>query len=103
LSFGLRSNKFVHDFANGGKIGVKTELVANFILVHMAQGVAMLTFTIALRVELLNGRIHLFENFIFCDLYSFDAILSNTFLDVYEIDIQVVEIKSRFALRLALS
>lgn len=81
------------------QLGVKTELVANFILVHLAQGVAMLT----LRVELLNGRIHLFENFIFCDLYSFDAILSSTLLDVYEIDIQVAEIKSRFAPRLALS
>jgi hypothetical protein len=58
---------------------------------------------LTLWVELLNGRVHLFENFIFCDLYSFDAILSNTLLDVYEKDIQVAEIKSRSAPRLALN
>jgi hypothetical protein len=42
---------------------------------------------VVLGIKLLNGRILFFEKFILCDLSSFDAILGDTFLDAYKVDI----------------
>jgi len=42
---------------------------------------------VVLGIKLLNGRILFFEKIILCDLSSFDAILADTFLDAYKVDI----------------
>jgi hypothetical protein len=68
-------------------LGVKIELVVDSILVHLAQGVMKFAPKVVLGVKLLNVRIFFFEKFILCDLGSFDAILGNTFLDAYKVDI----------------
>jgi hypothetical protein len=38
-------------------------------------------------IKLFCSGVQLFNNFTLCDLDSFDAILRNTFLDTYEVDI----------------
>jgi hypothetical protein len=69
------------------QLGIKTELVVDSILVHLAQGVMEFSLKVALGVKLVNGNLIFFEKFILCDLGSFDAILGNTFLDAYKVDI----------------
>jgi hypothetical protein len=61
--------------------------VNNPILVHMAQRMAKLTLKVTLRIELLTKGVRLVKNFTLCDLNNFEAILGNTFLDVYKVDI----------------
>jgi hypothetical protein len=39
------------------------------------------------KIKLFCSGVQLFNNFTLCDLDSFDAILRNTFLDAYEVDI----------------
>jgi hypothetical protein len=38
-------------------------------------------------IKLFCSGVQFFNNFTLCDLDSFDAILRNTFLDAYEVDI----------------
>ncbi len=76
-------------------LGIKIEEVDNPILVHMARGMAKLMLRIMLGIKLLIGGVQLFEIFTLCNLDSFEAIIRNTFLDAYEIDIIVKEQKIR--------
>jgi hypothetical protein len=69
------------------QFGVKTELVVNPIMVQLAQGIARPSLSIMLEVELFCKGIQFSKNFTLCELDNFDAILTNTFLDAYEIDI----------------
>jgi hypothetical protein len=66
---------------------IKTKEVNDPILVHMAQRMAKLTLKVALGVELLTKGVRLVKNFTLCDVDNFEAILGNTFLDVYKVDI----------------
>jgi hypothetical protein len=61
--------------------------VADPITVHLAQNIVKPSLNVALGVELFCRGLQLFENFTLCDLNYFDIILTNTFLDVYEINI----------------
>ncbi len=69
------------------QLGIKTKLVADPIIVHLAQNIVKPSFNVALGGELFCRGIQLFENFTLCNLNYFDVILRNTFLDAYEIDI----------------
>jgi hypothetical protein len=57
--------------------------MADPIIVQLAQGIAKPSLKIMLNVE----GVQFFENFILSDLNNFDAILGNTFLDAYKINI----------------
>jgi hypothetical protein len=69
------------------RFGIKTKLMANPIMVQLARGIARPSLSVTLGIKLFCGRIQFFENFTMCDLDNFDAILGNTFLNVYKIDI----------------
>jgi len=69
------------------QFGIKTKLVADPIMVQLAQGIARSLLNVVLRVKLFCGGVQFFENFTLCDLNNFDVILGNTFLDAYEVDI----------------
>lgn len=43
-----------------------------------------------LGIKLLIGGVQLFENFTLCDLDNFEAIIRNTFLDAYVVDILLI-------------
>ncbi len=68
-------------------LGIKTKLVADPIIVHLAQNIVKPSSNVTLGGELFCRGIQLFENFTLCDLNYFDVILRNTFLDAYKIDI----------------
>ncbi len=76
-------------------LGIKIEEVDDPILVHMAQGMAKSMLIIMLGIKLMIRGVQLFENFTLCDLDHFEAILRNTFLDAYEVDILLREQKIR--------
>jgi hypothetical protein len=76
---------------NVERLGIKTEEVDDPVLVHMAQGMAKLMLRIMLGIKLCIRRVQLFEIFILCDLDSFEAMIMNTFLDAYEVDILLRE------------
>jgi len=61
----------------------------------MAQGVAKSMLKIMLGIKLLVGGGQLFEIFSLCDFDRFEAVIKNTFLDGYEIDIVFKEQKIR--------
>jgi hypothetical protein len=56
-----------------------------------------------LGIKLLIGGVQLLEIFTLCDLDSFEAIIRNTFLDAYELDISSGNKKLEFMPKLALS
>jgi hypothetical protein len=56
------------------RLKVKIELVADPIMVQLAQGIARPLLKIVLGVELFCGGVRFFENFIMCDLDNFDVI-----------------------------
>ncbi len=87
LSLGFKSKKFVHDSVGSKVIGINIELVANPIMVQLAQGIIRPSFSVTLGIKLFCGIVQFFENFTMCDLNNFDVILGNTFLDAYKIDI----------------
>jgi hypothetical protein len=80
---------------NVERLGIKIEEVDNTILVHMAQGMAKSMLKIMLGIKLHIGGVQLFENFTLCDLNNFEAIIRNTFLDGYKVDILLREQKIR--------
>jgi hypothetical protein len=80
---------------NAKRLGIKIKEGDNHILVHMAQGMAKSMLRIMLGIKLPIGGVQLFENFTLCDLDSFEAIIKNTCLDAYEIDIIFREQKIR--------
>jgi hypothetical protein len=90
-----RVTNFFLTSQNAECLGIKIEEVDNHILVHMAQGMTKLMLRIMLGIKLLIGGVQLFEIFTLCDLDSFEAIIKNTFLDAYEIDIVFKEQKIR--------
>jgi len=69
------------------RLEVKTKLVVDPIMMHLAQNTARSSFSVVLSVELFCKGAQLFENFTLCDLNNFDVILGNIFLDVYEVNI----------------
>jgi len=69
------------------RLGIKTKLVVDPIIVHLAQNIVKPSFNVTLGVELFCRGVQLFENFTLCDLNYFDIILRNTFLDAYEVNI----------------
>ncbi len=69
------------------RLGIKTKLVVDPIIVHLAQNIVKPSFNVTLSVELFCRGVQLFENFTLCDLNYFDIILRNTFLDAYEVNI----------------
>jgi len=69
------------------RLGIKTKLVVDPIIVHLAQNIIKPSFNVTLGVELFCRGVQLFENFTLCDLNYFDIILRNTFLDAYEVNI----------------
>jgi len=75
---------------NAESLGIKTKEVDNPILAHMAQGMAKSMLRIMLGIKLLIGGVQLFENFTLCDLDNFEAIIRNTFLDAYVVDILLI-------------
>jgi hypothetical protein len=56
-------------------------------MVQLAQGITRPSLSVLLRVRLFCKGVQFFEIFTLCDLDNFNVILSNTFLDAYEIDI----------------
>ncbi len=64
---------------------MKTELVANPIMMQLAQGMVKPSFNVMLGVELFCNGIPFLENFTLCDVNNFDVILRNTFLDTYKV------------------
>ncbi len=87
LFLGYRSDKFVHDFIATKRLGVKTKLVIDPIMMQLAQNITRPLLNLALKVKLFCGGVQYFENFTLCNLDNFEVILGNTFLDAYEIDI----------------
>jgi hypothetical protein len=77
------------------QLGVKTKLVADPIMVQLAQGIIRPLFNVTLGLKLFRGGVQVFENFTLCDLNNFDVILGNTFLDAYEVDILFSKSKLR--------
>ncbi len=69
------------------QLGLKATKVVKLIQVRLVQGDATLTKEVTLGVELLCSGVQLKEDFIIGTLDGFDAILSNIFLNVYQIDI----------------
>ncbi len=68
-------------------LGVKTKLVANPIIVHLAQGIVKPSFNVTIGLKLFCKGFQFLENFTPYDLDNFHVIVLNTFLDVYKVDI----------------
>jgi hypothetical protein len=57
LSFGFKNNKFIHEPIGSEAIGIKTKLVANPIMVKLAQNIARPLLSVVLGVELFCDRV----------------------------------------------
>jgi len=68
-------------------LGVKTKLVANPIIVHLAQGIVKPSFNVTIGLKLFCKGFQFLENFTPYDLDNFHVIVLNTFLDVYKVNI----------------
>jgi hypothetical protein len=56
-------------------------------MVHLAQGVATLANEVVLGVVLECNKVKFTKNFIVCTLDNMEAILRNTFLNIYHVDV----------------
>ncbi len=57
MSFGFKNNKFIHEPIGSEAIGIKTKLVANPIMVKLAQNIARPLLSVVLGVELFCDRV----------------------------------------------
>jgi len=69
------------------RLGLKTKLVVNPIILQLAQGITKPLLNVTLGIKLFCGGVRFFENFTLCDLDNFDVIIRNTFLDACKVDI----------------